>query len=110
MCKNSSAKLGGEIGPGIPPDLDEKTKLTESIGSSLKVYEVVPVHKNFNQCGICPLRRVEEASSGRHGINRKVKAKTAYGTFVNPVSLVFLLTGYLLFKQRELHFFLHFIL
>ena len=68
------------------PTLIKQPKWTENAGNSLKVNDVVWILKDFTPRGIWPLGRVEEVFPGRDGNNRVVKVKTAYGTFVRPVS------------------------
>ena len=68
------------------PTLIKRPKWTENAGNSLKVNDVVWILKDFTPRGIWPLGRVEEVFPGRDGNNRVVKVKTAYGTFVRPVS------------------------
>ena len=68
------------------PTLIKRPKWTENDGNSLKVNDVVWILKDFTPRGIWPLGRVEEVFPGRDGNNRVVKVKTAYGTFVRPVS------------------------
>ena len=68
------------------PTLIKRPKRSENDGNSLKVNDVVWILKDFIPRGIWPLGRVEEVLPGRDGNNRVVKVKTAYGTFVRPVS------------------------
>ena len=68
------------------PTLIKRPKWTENVGNSLKVNDVVWILKDFTPRGIWPLGRVEKVFPGRDGNNRVVKVKTAYGTFVRPVS------------------------
>ena len=66
--------------------LSRRSKWSNSNDRPLKVDDIVWVLKDQTPRGIWPLRRVTETTPGRDGETRVVKVKTAYGTFVRPVS------------------------
>ena len=68
------------------PTLLKRSKRNENNQSPLKFNDVVWILKDMNPRGIWPLGRVLELYPGRDGQHRVVKVKTAYGTFVRPVS------------------------
>ena len=68
------------------PTLLKRSKWNENNQSPLKVNDVVWILKDMTLRGIWPLGRVLEVYPGRDGQHRVVKVKTAYGTFVRPVS------------------------
>ena len=68
------------------PTLSRRSKWSNSNDRPLKVDDIVWVLKDQTPRGIWPLGRVMETTPGRDGETRVVKVKTAYGTFVRPVS------------------------
>ena len=68
------------------PTLLKRSKWNENNQSPLKGNDVVWILKDMTPRGIWPLGRVLEVYPGRDGQHRVVKVKTAYGTFVRPVS------------------------
>ena len=67
------------------PTLSRRSKWSNSNDRPLKVDDVVWVLKDQTPRAIWPLGKVMETTPGRDGETR-VKVKTAYGTFVRPVS------------------------
>ena len=68
------------------PTISRRSKWPNSIDRPLKVDDIVWVLKEQTPRGIWPLGTVMETTPGRDGETRVVKVKTAYGTFVRPVS------------------------
>ena len=67
------------------PTLSRRSKWSNNNNRPLKV-DIVCVLKDQTPRGIWPLGRIMETTPGRNGETRVVKVKTAYGTFVCPVS------------------------
>ena len=68
------------------PTLLKRSKWSDSDQTPLRVNDIVWILKDMTPRGIWPLGRVLEVYPGRDGQHRVVKVKTAYGTYVRPVS------------------------
>ena len=68
------------------PTLLKRSKWSDSGQTPLRVNDIVWILKDMTPRGIWPLGRVREVYPGREGQHRVVKVKTAYGTYVRPVS------------------------
>ena len=68
------------------PTLLKWSKWSDSDQTALRVNDIVWILKYMTPRGIWPLGRVLEIYPGRDGQHRVVKVKTAYGTYVRPVS------------------------
>ena len=68
------------------PTLLKRSKWSDSGQTPLRVNDIVWILKDMTPRGIWPLGRVLEVYPGRDGQHRVVKVKTAYGTYVRPVS------------------------
>ena len=68
------------------PTLSRQSKSSYSNDRPLKVNVIVWVLKDQMPRSIWPLGRAMETTPGRDGETQVVKVKTAYGTFVRPVS------------------------
>ena len=68
------------------PTLLKRSKWSDSGQTPLRVNDIVWILKDMTPGGIWPLGRVLEVYPGRDGQHRVVKVKTAYGTYVCPVS------------------------
>ena len=69
------------------PTLLKSTKWSDSDQTPLRANDFVWILKDMTPRGIWPLGRVlEVVYPGRDGQHRVVKVKTAYGTYVRPVS------------------------
>ena len=68
------------------PTILKRSKWNENNQSPLRVNDVVWIPKDMTHRGIWPLGHLLEVYPGRDGQQRVVKVKTAYGTFVRPVS------------------------
>ena len=70
------------------PTLIKRFKWTENNQPPLNIGDVVWVLKDLTLRGIWPLGRVVITSPGRDGEVRVAKLKTAYGSFVPPVTIL----------------------
>ena len=68
------------------PILLKRSKRSDSDQTPLRVIDIVWILKDTTPRGIWHLGRVLEVYPGRDGQHREVKVKTAYGTYVRPVS------------------------
>ena len=68
------------------PTLLKRFKWSDSDQTLLRVNDIVHILKDMNPRGIWHLGRVLEVYPGRDGQHCVVKVKTAYGTYVRPVS------------------------
>ena len=68
------------------PALLKRYKWSDSDQTPLRVDDIVWILKDMTPRGISSLGRVLEVYLGRDGQHRVVKVKTAYGTYVRPVS------------------------
>ena len=68
------------------PNLSRRSKWSYSNDRPLKMNQIVWVLKDQTRRGIWPLEIVMGTTPGRDGETRVIKVKTAYVTFVRPVS------------------------
>ena len=85
MCSKWSTISGNDSSRSIFRHL-KRSKWSDSDQTPLRVNDIVWILKDKTPRGIWPLGRVLEVYPGLDGQHRVVKVKTAYGTYVRPVS------------------------
>ena len=88
-CKNVQQMVNHfwkRLVKGYLPTPLKRSKWSDSEQTPLRVNDFAWILKDMTPRGICSLGLVLEVYPGRDGQHRVVKTKTAYGTYVRPVS------------------------